>query len=147
MLHWELMIQIHISIFPRCRFCVGDKFFLKNNMILCQLDYEGGHLNGSTERQWEVIFRCRWVTVPAAALTAWTKTCTGISGRYTRELTKLIPNMTICRHQTQRLRTLSSMWSILSLKKHYVESGCSVGRWWMNPYCASWQVCWHLKLI
>ncbi|XP_071382104.1 rhombotin-1-like [Centroberyx affinis] len=35
----------------RQRFCVGDKFFLKNNMILCQLDYEGGHLNGSTERQ------------------------------------------------------------------------------------------------
>lgn len=34
-----------------CRFCVGDKFFLKNNMILCQLDYEGGHLNGSAERQ------------------------------------------------------------------------------------------------
>lgn len=28
------------------RFCVGDKFFLKNNMILCQLDYEG-HLTGS----------------------------------------------------------------------------------------------------
>uniref|UniRef100_A0A3B4T6Y9 LIM domain only 1 n=1 Tax=Seriola dumerili TaxID=41447 RepID=A0A3B4T6Y9_SERDU len=35
----------------RQRFCVGDKFFLKNNMILCQLDYEGGHLNGSAERQ------------------------------------------------------------------------------------------------
>uniref|UniRef100_A0A8D0IN54 LIM domain only protein 3 n=1 Tax=Sus scrofa TaxID=9823 RepID=A0A8D0IN54_PIG len=24
------------------RFCVGDKFFLKNNMILCQTDYEEG---------------------------------------------------------------------------------------------------------
>ncbi|TWW76082.1 Rhombotin-1 Cysteine-rich protein TTG-1 LIM domain only protein 1 [Takifugu flavidus] len=34
----------------RHRFCVGDKFFLKNNMILCQLDYEGGHLSGSGER-------------------------------------------------------------------------------------------------
>lgn len=42
--------QFHILI-SLCRFCVGDKFFLKNNMILCQLDYEGGHLNGSTERQ------------------------------------------------------------------------------------------------
>ncbi|XP_005807497.1 rhombotin-1-like [Xiphophorus maculatus] len=35
----------------RQRFCVGDKFFLKNNMILCQLDYEGGHLNGGSDRQ------------------------------------------------------------------------------------------------
>ncbi|PIO38499.1 hypothetical protein AB205_0146700 [Aquarana catesbeiana] len=26
------------------RFCVGDKFFLKNNMILCQTDYEEGLL-------------------------------------------------------------------------------------------------------
>uniref|UniRef100_H3D8A4 LIM domain only 1 n=1 Tax=Tetraodon nigroviridis TaxID=99883 RepID=H3D8A4_TETNG len=34
----------------RQRFCVGDRFFLKNNMILCQLDYEGGPLNGSAER-------------------------------------------------------------------------------------------------
>lgn len=42
--------QFHIFI-SLCRFCVGDKFFLKNNMILCQLDYEGGHLNGSAERQ------------------------------------------------------------------------------------------------
>lgn len=32
------------------RFCVGDKFFLKNNMILCQLDYEGGPRNGGGER-------------------------------------------------------------------------------------------------
>ncbi|XP_056877800.1 LIM domain only protein 3 isoform X3 [Takifugu flavidus] len=24
------------------RFCVGDKFFLKNNLILCQTDYEDG---------------------------------------------------------------------------------------------------------
>ena len=29
------------------RFCVGDKFFLKNNMILCQMDYEEGQLNGT----------------------------------------------------------------------------------------------------
>lgn len=34
-----------------CRFCVGDKFFLKNNMILCQMDYEEGQLNGSFETQ------------------------------------------------------------------------------------------------
>ncbi|XP_040529318.2 rhombotin-1 isoform X3 [Gallus gallus] len=33
------------------RFCVGDKFFLKNNMILCQMDYEEGQLNGSFESQ------------------------------------------------------------------------------------------------
>ncbi|XP_004593867.1 rhombotin-1 [Ochotona princeps] len=33
------------------RFCVGDKFFLKNNMILCQMDYEEGQLNGSFEAQ------------------------------------------------------------------------------------------------
>ncbi|KAG9352395.1 hypothetical protein JZ751_020808 [Albula glossodonta] len=32
-------------------FCVGDKFFLKNNMILCQMDYEEGQLNGSFETQ------------------------------------------------------------------------------------------------
>lgn len=30
---------IFVNIF---RFCVGDKFFLKNNMILCQTDYEEG---------------------------------------------------------------------------------------------------------
>ncbi|RLW10391.1 hypothetical protein DV515_00002493 [Chloebia gouldiae] len=35
----------------QCRFCVGDKFFLKNNMILCQMDYEEGQLNGSFESQ------------------------------------------------------------------------------------------------
>ncbi|KFO18735.1 Rhombotin-1 [Fukomys damarensis] len=33
------------------RFCVGDKFFLKNNMILCQMDYEEGQLNGTFETQ------------------------------------------------------------------------------------------------
>ncbi|XP_058401902.1 rhombotin-1 [Diceros bicornis minor] len=33
------------------RFCVGDKFFLKNNMILCQMDYEEGQLNGTFESQ------------------------------------------------------------------------------------------------
>lgn len=40
-----------LSVFPSLslsvssgffRFCVGDKFFLKNNMILCQTDYEEG---------------------------------------------------------------------------------------------------------
>lgn len=55
----EARTETHIHIFiplslrfslPPCRFCVGDKFFLKNNMILCQLDYEGGHLpNGGSE--------------------------------------------------------------------------------------------------
>uniref|UniRef100_A0A3Q3DJG2 LIM domain only 1 n=1 Tax=Hippocampus comes TaxID=109280 RepID=A0A3Q3DJG2_HIPCM len=34
----------------RQRFCVGDRFFLKNNMILCQMDYEGGNLNGEAQR-------------------------------------------------------------------------------------------------
>lgn len=29
-------------VFVLHRFCVGDKFFLKNNMILCQTDYEEG---------------------------------------------------------------------------------------------------------
>ncbi|XP_048401808.1 rhombotin-1 isoform X1 [Stegostoma tigrinum] len=33
------------------RFCVGDKFFLKNNMILCQMDYEEGAMNGSFSSQ------------------------------------------------------------------------------------------------
>lgn len=33
------------------RFCVGDKFFLKNNMILCQMDYEEGQLNGTFDSQ------------------------------------------------------------------------------------------------
>ncbi|EFB17284.1 hypothetical protein PANDA_004271, partial [Ailuropoda melanoleuca] len=33
------------------RFCVGDRFFLKNNMILCQMDYEEGQLNGTFESQ------------------------------------------------------------------------------------------------
>ena len=37
--------------FSANRFCVGDKFFLKNNMILCQMDYEEGQLNGSFETQ------------------------------------------------------------------------------------------------
>ncbi|ETE66545.1 LIM domain only protein 3, partial [Ophiophagus hannah] len=32
---------ISISPFQK-KFCVGDKFFLKNNMILCQTDYEEG---------------------------------------------------------------------------------------------------------
>lgn len=55
----ELGTETHFYIFilhslrfslPPCRFCVGDKFFLKNNMILCQLDYEGSHLpNGGGE--------------------------------------------------------------------------------------------------
>lgn len=51
MIHFSSRTQTQFHIFiPLCRFCVGDKFFLKNNMILCQLDYEGGHLNGSAER-------------------------------------------------------------------------------------------------
>ncbi|CAL9682020.1 unnamed protein product [Knipowitschia caucasica] len=32
------------------RFCVGDKFFLKNNMILCQSDYEEGLLKDGYNR-------------------------------------------------------------------------------------------------
>lgn len=38
-------------VFSSRRFCVGDKFFLKNNMILCQMDYEEGQLNGSFDSQ------------------------------------------------------------------------------------------------
>lgn len=40
-----------LSCLDFSRFCVGDKFFLKNNMILCQMDYEEGQLNGSFEAQ------------------------------------------------------------------------------------------------
>ncbi|MEQ2201480.1 hypothetical protein XENOCAPTIV_013005 [Xenoophorus captivus] len=36
----HLSTLLCFSVF--CRFCVGDKFFLKNNMILCQTDYEEG---------------------------------------------------------------------------------------------------------
>lgn len=56
--------QFHIFT-SLCRFCVGDRFFLKNNMILCQLDYEGALLNGSAERQpqWEVMLWWRWIMV------------------------------------------------------------------------------------
>lgn len=43
--------QQFILLFLSSRFCVGDKFFLKNNMILCQMDYEEGQLNGSFETQ------------------------------------------------------------------------------------------------
>lgn len=46
-LHW--FILVYLLFFSR--FCVGDKFFLKNNMILCQMDYEEGQLNGSFETQ------------------------------------------------------------------------------------------------
>lgn len=43
---------VNEQLFCLCfRFCVGDKFFLKNNMILCQMDYEEGQLNGSFEPQ------------------------------------------------------------------------------------------------
>lgn len=61
MLSWENLVirlrsgeeqkPVDTLIVSLCRFCVGDKFFLKNNMILCQLDYEGGHLNGGSDRQ------------------------------------------------------------------------------------------------
>ncbi|XP_078452897.1 LIM domain only protein 3 isoform X1 [Lampetra fluviatilis] len=33
------------------RFCVGDKFFLKNNMILCQMDYEEGAMKENYQSQ------------------------------------------------------------------------------------------------
>ncbi|XP_010882538.2 rhombotin-1 [Esox lucius] len=31
------------------RFYIGDRFFLKNNKIVCQQDYEGDHQNGHSE--------------------------------------------------------------------------------------------------
>lgn len=46
-----LCLFINGLCFSVDRFCVGDKFFLKNNMILCQMDYEEGQLNGSFETQ------------------------------------------------------------------------------------------------
>lgn len=46
-----LFILTPTNPFSSSRFCVGDKFFLKNNMILCQMDYEEGQLNGSFESQ------------------------------------------------------------------------------------------------
>lgn len=56
---WDLLsldlssshLFIFFSYFDFSRFCVGDKFFLKNNMILCQMDYEEGQLNGTFESQ------------------------------------------------------------------------------------------------
>ena len=36
------VFSIYILPLSVSRFCVGDKFFLKNNMILCQTDYEEG---------------------------------------------------------------------------------------------------------
>lgn len=53
---WDLLLlDFTYSFFFSCldfsRFCVGDKFFLKNNMILCQMDYEEGQLNGTFESQ------------------------------------------------------------------------------------------------
>ncbi|KAG9330742.1 hypothetical protein JZ751_022186, partial [Albula glossodonta] len=48
------------------RFCVGDKFFLKNNMILCQMDYEEGQMNGSFETQLLLRF------TPEVQLAVWT---------------------------------------------------------------------------
>lgn len=44
---WDLIIHPETTFFSflyycNFRFCVGDKFFLKNNMILCQTDYEEG---------------------------------------------------------------------------------------------------------
>lgn len=49
--HWDLTYSPFSLDFFFPRFCVGDKFFLKNNMILCQMDYEEGHLNGTFESQ------------------------------------------------------------------------------------------------
>lgn len=74
--------QLHVFL-PLCRFCVGDKFFLKNNMILCQLDYEGGHLNGSAERppQWEVIRR-RHARTAAPTLTVGTSTVSCLTAEF-----------------------------------------------------------------
>lgn len=44
--HWinppSLCFSFSLCLFSFFRFCVGDKFFLKNNMILCQTDYEEG---------------------------------------------------------------------------------------------------------
>lgn len=42
--HLWLIVYKHFSLcrLSFFRFCVGDKFFLKNNMILCQTDYEEG---------------------------------------------------------------------------------------------------------
>lgn len=45
------LTTVLLLFFSANRFCVGDKFFLKNNMILCQMDYEEGQLNGSFETQ------------------------------------------------------------------------------------------------
>ncbi|KAF3832682.1 hypothetical protein F7725_026347 [Dissostichus mawsoni] len=51
----EIVLVFLTTVPPLCfstnRFCVGDKFFLKNNMILCQMDYEEGQLNGSFDTQ------------------------------------------------------------------------------------------------
>uniref|UniRef100_A0A8C7XAK1 LIM domain only protein 3 n=1 Tax=Oryzias sinensis TaxID=183150 RepID=A0A8C7XAK1_9TELE len=45
------------------RFCVGDKFFLKNNMILCQTDYEEGLMKDGYAPQ---------LVAPPLNRTAWT---------------------------------------------------------------------------
>lgn len=47
----SFLLMLCLCVFLAGRFCVGDKFFLKNNMILCQMDYEEGQLNGSFETQ------------------------------------------------------------------------------------------------
>ncbi|KAG7276670.1 hypothetical protein CRUP_032019 [Coryphaenoides rupestris] len=44
--HYKSQAMLNFAVIV---FCVGDKFFLKNNMILCQMDYEEGQLNGSFE--------------------------------------------------------------------------------------------------
>ncbi|CAL8326036.1 unnamed protein product [Gadus morhua 'NCC'] len=50
---FEMVMRARDNVYhlDRQRLCVGDTFFLKNNMILCQVDYDGGRLNGSTDRQ------------------------------------------------------------------------------------------------
>lgn len=49
---YQFVLATTLTVFSSAgRFCVGDKFFLKNNMILCQMDYEEGQLNGSFETQ------------------------------------------------------------------------------------------------
>lgn len=39
---WHYLFFFFSLYYCNFRFCVGDKFFLKNNMILCQTDYEEG---------------------------------------------------------------------------------------------------------
>lgn len=79
------------SVFLFClsRFCVGDKFFLKNNMILCQTDYEEGLMKEGYAPQ------VRWAPLLAALCTP---------GEELREDLKGTCN------QTQSTSVLSSPW-------------------------------------